>query len=94
MVVVEAALLIEANWGALVDEIWVIVSTPKQVRQNLRRRSNLTSATAAERIGVQLPQGELAKHADVVLQNSGTINQLRVALEKAWVNRVAARDGS
>jgi dephospho-CoA kinase len=69
-------LLFEANMGDLVTEIWV-VSCPKAVQiERLMERNQLTRQQAITRIESQLPLAEKIAQADVVLDNSSTLETL------------------
>ena len=89
--VLEAALLIEAKWTPLVDEVWVTVSPEADVIARLQRRNNMDEATARSRINSQMPQAERVEHADVVIQNSATPEDLSAAIQNLWNSRVLAR---
>ena len=88
--VVEAALLLEANWTSLVDEVWVTTSTEEQVLQRLRANYNLDEKAIRARVQSQQPQAELERAADVVIDNSGDLAQLRDQVEALWNSRVLA----
>ena len=88
VVVVEAALLIEAGWAFLVDEVWVIYSPQEKVAERLRRRNNLSHEDIMSRIRSQLPFEERARYAHVVLQNVGSMDELRDEVETLWGARV------
>ena len=89
--VLEAALLIEAKWTPLVDEVWVTVSPEADVIARLQRRNNMDEATARSRINSQMPQAERVEHADVVIENSATPEDLSAAIQNLWNSRVLAR---
>ena len=88
VVVVEAALLMEAGWDSLVDEVWVTCSPEEQVLERLQRRNGLTGEEIRARIGSQLPLEERVRHADVLVMNSGNVDELREELESLWTARV------
>ena len=90
VVVVEAALLVEANWTPLVDEVWVTTSTEDQVIQRLRRRNNLNKEAVRARVRAQMPQEERVKSADVMIDNSGSLAELKGNIQKLWNGRVLA----
>jgi dephospho-CoA kinase len=69
-------LLFEANLENLVSEIWVVYCAEEQQKQRLINRNNLTDAQAAARITSQLPIAEKVNRADVVLDNSSTLELL------------------
>ena len=88
--VLEAALLIEAKWTPLVDEVWVTVSPEEDVVARLRYR-DMDEATARSRIDSQMPQAERVEHADVVIDNSTTPEELSATIRDLWTSRVLAR---
>lgn len=84
VIVLEAAVLIEAGWQDLCDEVWVINTTIKAAVERLRTRNGLTEDAAMARIQSQMSGRERAEHADVKIDNSGTEEQLRNRVERAW----------
>lgn len=90
--VLEAALLIEADWLPLVDEVWLVTASPETVRQRLIQRNGLTPEQADARIGAQLSNEERRPYADVVIENDGTVEELRHAVDAAW-DRLQAQVG-
>ncbi|MEE8470629.1 MAG: dephospho-CoA kinase, partial [Dehalococcoidia bacterium] len=68
VVVLEAALLIEAKWTDLVDEVWVTASSEHTVISRLRSQKGFTEEQARARINSQMDAAEKAKHADVVIE--------------------------
>ena len=86
--VVEAALLIEANWTPLVDEVWVVISDERNVIDRLRSR-HLDHASIQARISAQMPQSERVKGGDVVIDNDGTLAELTQGVAQLWASRVA-----
>jgi len=90
-VVVEAALLIEAHWTPLVDEVWVVTSPEEVVIQRIQSRNNLPEEAIRSRIRSQMPQEERVRHADVVIENDGDLGQLREKVQALWRSRVKER---
>jgi len=89
LVVVEAAVLIEANWKDLFDEIWVVTSAQEIVISRLAARNNLNRNDAIARIQSQMPQDERITHAHVEIDNSGTILDLEKAVKDIWNNKTS-----
>ena len=89
-VVVEAALLIEAGWTPLVDEIWVLTSPIEQVYSRLMGRG-MTQDQAQARVESQMPQDERVTHADIVIANDGDEAELKSAVREHWDQRVASK---
>ena len=91
--VVEAAVLVEAGWGPLFDEIWVTSSGEKAVVERLRQRNNLSEDEIRSRIYSQMPSEERAAHASVLVQNSGSLDDLQREVESLWSSRVKGKVG-
>jgi dephospho-CoA kinase len=83
-IVVEAAVLIEANWMALVDQVWVVVASEAVVVDRLAKQRHLSSEQLRTRIAAQLTNDERLKHADVVIRNDGSLEEVRHAVQQAW----------
>ena len=93
LVVVEAALLIEAGWEPLVEEIWVTSSTEEQVEERLRHRNGLSEEQIRSRVRAQMPFEERARHAQVVVENSGSLEELKEEVESLCRSRVGGKVG-
>ena len=94
-VVVEAALLIEAKrqdarWTTLVDEVWVTDAPETKVVERVRARDSVDTDGVRARVLAQMPRAERVAEADVVIENSGTLEELRTKLRGIWVDRLAA----
>ena len=88
VVVVEAAVLIEANWVDLFDEVWVVTSDKETVIERLKYRNSLSREDAIIRIDSQMSTEERIDHSDVVISNDKTIDELTDNVEKIWNTRV------
>ena len=83
-IVVEAAILIEAGWHRLFDEIWLVRASRSQVLERIERQRGLKPAETEARIAAQLSDDERAKHATLIIENSGSLDELRATLKKTW----------
>jgi dephospho-CoA kinase len=83
-IIIEAAILIEANWTALFDEIWLVRAPHQSVLERIERQRGLKPAETEARIRAQLSDSEREKHATLIIDNNGTLEQLRAQLEKIW----------
>jgi dephospho-CoA kinase len=92
-VVLEAAVLIEAEWIPLVDQVWLVTVPPAVARERIVQRNGLTAEQADARIAAQLTNEERAKHAQVIIDNSGTLDELRRRVMAEWERLVADRAG-
>ena len=84
VVVLEAPLLIEAGWSSLVDEVWVTVASEPTVLRRLKERPGLSEQQSLARIHSQLPSEERIKHADVIINNDGSLNELKAKVRELW----------
>lgn len=89
--VLEAALLIEAQWTGLVNEVWVTTSPEADVIRRLNARNNMDADTARARIDSQMPQSQRVEYADVVIDNSGSLERLDAKVRELWNGRVIIR---
>lgn len=89
-VVVEAAVLIEAGWKPLVDEVWVVVAPPPVAIERLARDRGLSREEAARRIAAQLTNEGRAAHADVVITNDGALDDLVKEVDRVFRERIGA----
>lgn len=90
VVVLEAAVLIEADWVPIVDQVWLVEVGPDVARQRIMSRNGLTAGQADARINAQLSNGERERHAQVIIDNSGTLDELRRRVEAEWQRLAAA----
>ncbi|MDP3063372.1 MAG: dephospho-CoA kinase [Chloroflexota bacterium] len=91
VVVVEAAVLIEAGWDTLMDEVWVTHSREDAAVARVARRNSLSPEEVRRRVRAQLPFEERRMHADVVIENDGDLEALRQKVEALWDSRVKGR---
>jgi dephospho-CoA kinase len=82
--VVEAAILIEANWQPLFDEIWLVTASKERVIERVERDRGLKPEQTEARIRAQLPESERRKHATLIIENDGTIEQLQQKVAHLW----------
>ncbi len=92
VVVIEVPLLIEAikqqsRWTRMLDEIWVVTAPEEQVVARVRARSGLDETAIRARIGSQATERERIKHADAVIDNSGSLAGLRREVTNLWRER-------
>ena len=89
IVVLEAAVLLEAGWEDLVDEVWVLLTDPETALQRALLRGGSDEADRRRRIEAQLSNEERARRAHVVVENNGDEALLARRLDAEW-ERVAA----
>jgi dephospho-CoA kinase len=84
VVVVEAAILLEAGWRSLVEQLWVVAASVEVVIARLKASKNLSEEQARARIAAQLSNEERIAQADRVIWNNQRFAELRQAVESAW----------
>ncbi|MCY4012402.1 MAG: dephospho-CoA kinase [Gammaproteobacteria bacterium] len=84
IVVLEAAVLLEAGWEDEVDEVWVVAVEPEIAVERASARDGVDAAAVQARIDAQLSNAERMAKADTVIDNSGTEAMLLGALDREW----------
>ena len=69
-------LLFEAQMTDLCTEIWVVYCSPEVQLERLMQRDGLSCDRASARINAQMPIAQKCQKADVVLDNSSTLDSL------------------
>ena len=65
VVVVDAAILIEAGWTDLSDQVWVATAPEEQVIKRVQARNNITEEQVKARIDSQMGTDERVSYADL-----------------------------
>ena len=84
VVVLEAPLLLEAEWTSPADEVWVTVAPKSIVLHRLKEGSRLSQAEALARIRSQLSSEERIKRADVVINTDCELDELKARVAALW----------
>ena len=84
VVAVEAAVLLEAGWQALVDQLWVVVAPVEVAIARLRDDRGVPEDQARARIAAQMSNDERIAHADTIIHNAADLDALRNAITTAW----------
>ena len=82
--VIEAIKLLEAEMHRYCDMVWVITATREQQMERLMQTRGLTEDEAAVRIDAQPPAEDKIARADVVIDNSASIEATRAQVVAAW----------
>ncbi len=86
-IVVEAAVLIEAGWQWLVDEIWVVTTSPELAIERVMATRGLSRGEVERRMANQISDAERTRDATCVIRNDGTLAELRSAVQRWWTER-------
>lgn len=87
VVVHDIPLLVEAGYGADYDLV-VIVDAPEEVRVQRLVERGLTESDARARIRAQASPQQRREAADVWIDNSGSVEQVRAAVDELWRERL------
>lgn len=88
--VVDAALLYQARWDDLADEIWVVSAPPGAVAERLRERG-MTADDIRRRTEAQAGAETAFARADVIIDNYGSLDGLRARVQELWQERILSR---
>jgi dephospho-CoA kinase len=94
--VVDAALMIETGSYRRFDRLIVVHCRPETQLERLMRRDSLSREEAGRRVAAQMPQAEKVRHADFLIDTSGTREETRRQVESLYekLRTVASGEGS
>ncbi len=82
--VLEAIKLIESGMRRRCDELWVVTCPREQQVERLIRTRGLSRSEAELRIDAQPPQADKVALADVVIDNSHSVEETGVQVRREW----------
>ncbi|HEY63165.1 MAG TPA: dephospho-CoA kinase [Caldilineae bacterium] len=89
VIVIEAIKLLEAGLSrSLCDQVWVVTAPLERQLDRLMRGRGVTKEEALRRLASQSPQEEKVRQADVVIDNSGSLERTAAQVRKAWETHV------
>jgi dephospho-CoA kinase len=84
VVVSDIPLLIEAGLETMVDVVLLVYVSPEEQIRRLTVRNGFNPEEAERRVAAQMPIGEKAIHADIVIRNEGSVEETGRAASRAW----------
>ncbi len=75
VIVYEAIKLIEAGRAEMCDALWVVTARSEAQVQRLMRDRHMSEAEARQRVAAQPPQSAKVEQANVVIDNSGSLEE-------------------
>jgi len=84
VVALDAIKLIESGWADKCDAVWVVTCRRDQQLARLMSTRGYSREEADARIDAQSPQQAKIERADVVIDNSGTLEQTEEQVLAAW----------
>ena len=94
--VLEAALLFDAGWDDLTDEVWVTVAPPEVAAGRTAERSGLSVEEVLARIRAQMSNEERIARSQVVIDTDCPLERTRKQVDEEWarlMERLPARPG-
>lgn len=76
-------LLVENGYQDWFDQIWLVALSPEVQRQRLMKRNHLSAEEAGMRIASQMPLAEKLPYASLVIDNNGSIDDLKEKVKSA-----------
>ena len=89
--VVEAAVLYEAGWDSLVDEVWTTESPEESVVSRLVQRNGFPPEEIRKRIASQMSSEERSRRSSEVIANTAQLSDLEQKVREVWERRVEGR---
>jgi len=84
VIVLEAAVLFEAGWEDIADEIWVVVVEPEIAIERAMQRDGADRSAIEARINSQLSNEERTAKAHLIIDNSEDEEALVSRVKAAW----------
>ena len=84
IIVIEVPKLFEAGWEDLADAIWTVEAPSDVIAQRVNVRSSLSETEKNARVQAQITRVERAERADLVIENSGELADLRERITDLW----------
>jgi dephospho-CoA kinase len=94
VVVNEAIRLVESGMADHADALWLVDADPEVRLRRLMARNSLDEKTARARLAVSQPALPDGLTFDEVIDNSGTLEETRAAVTRAWKRLPLSRERS
>ena len=87
--VVEVPLLFEAGWDDMFDEVWVVTAPEETAIRRVAEARGIDSGSIRSRMRAQMSNEDRLGRADVAIDNSRTLDDLRASVTDAWDRFIA-----
>lgn len=91
-IVIDAALLVEWKIPVKMDKL-IVVHASRNIRVRRLRKKDLTLSEIRDRMRSQLPFSVERKHADIIIRNDGTLEELRQKAREVWNQLIRSERG-
>ena len=88
VLIYDIPLLIEGEWYAMMDEVWLVYVNERTQIERLMSRNGYTKEDALARINSQMRLDDKRSYADVLIDNNGTLFDLTAQLNTIWGERI------
>jgi dephospho-CoA kinase len=92
IVVLDAALIVEVGLRESIDVLVVVISNDELRKERLVRERGMSPRDIDARIRSQTDQEELARTADILVVNDGSLEDLAAEADRVWGELEARRD--
>ena len=82
LLVIEAAILIEAEWTEIVDSVWVVKASKSIIIDRLKGKTTLSEKQITQRINAQISDAKRQEKANEIITNNGDKSELRDQVRK------------
>lgn len=89
IIIIDAAILLEAGWDSLVDKVIVVNASHQTRRKRIKESSLLGSKEVEGIIKAQFSQDEKIQRADFLIENEEGIEESKRQVERIWGKLVA-----
>ena len=92
VLVVDAPLLLECGMASMVDEVWLVTAPAQERIRRIMVRDSLSLREAESRLGSQIDVEDAMAQAHFVIDNSGTLDELRSRVKDLWKGLESRRE--
>lgn len=88
VIILEAAILIQAGWESECHEVWSMIIPPDVAATRIIERNNLTIDEAKARIASQVENSVVVEHSNVVFSSLWSYDYSQLQADKAWTELI------
>ena len=81
LIVIDAPLLYESGLDSICDTVIAIIGNKEEQIERICKRDGITEETASKRIEIQNDNEFFIERADIIIDNTGTIEELKKEIE-------------
>ncbi len=89
VVIIDAAILLEAGWDSLVDKVLVVSASYEAQLKRIKKSTRFSPEEIEGIMQAQGPQDKKIQRADFLIRNEGSLEETRRQVEQIWGELVA-----